>query len=67
MSKGDLTLREAAVIRGWSLGWTNRRIAQALDVSPFTVQEWGRHIRNKLGAHSRAEAVAIWLKAARPV
>jgi DNA-binding CsgD family transcriptional regulator len=58
-SQGRLTRREQEVARLIAAGWTNRQIAQALQISPGTA---GRHIANmflKLGFHARAQ-VASW-------
>ena len=53
-----LSRREAAVLRRLASGHSNQQIAQALYLSPRTVQ---RHVANlylKIGAHYRAEATA---------
>lgn len=53
----ELTDREIEVLEGLSTGFTNKRIAEKLFISPFTVK---RHIENiyvKLQAQSRIELV----------
>ena len=55
---GGLSRREAQVLRLLAAGRSTRVIAQALCLSPRTVQ---RHVANvylKIGAHNRAEATA---------
>ena len=57
-----LSRREVEVLRLLAAGHSNRRIAQALFLSPRTVQ---RHVANaylKIGAHCRAEATAYALR-----
>ncbi|MFN8514132.1 MAG: helix-turn-helix transcriptional regulator [Chloroflexia bacterium] len=57
-----LSPREAEVLGMAGQGGSNQDIAQALFLSPRTVQ---RHIANvylKIGAHNRAEATAYALK-----
>ena len=59
---GHLSTREREVLRLLAAGQSNRRIAQALFLSPRTVQ---RHVANvylKLGAHCRAEAAAYAIR-----
>lgn len=53
----ELTIRETEVLECLSAGYTNKRIAEKLFISPFTVK---RHIENiyvKLQAQSRVELV----------
>jgi DNA-binding CsgD family transcriptional regulator len=45
---------------------TDKQIADALDVSPATVNHHWRHILVKLGVHGRAAAVACLLREASP-
>ena len=57
-----LSRREAEVLRLLAAGHSNRRIAQALFLSPRTVQ---RHVANvylKTGAHCRVEAAAYAIR-----
>jgi DNA-binding NarL/FixJ family response regulator len=51
----QLTPREQEVARFTARGYTNRQIAEALVVSPETVKTHVRHVREKLGVHSKAE------------
>lgn len=60
MALDNLTLRECAVLHGYSKGLSNRAIARELDISPNTVKEYGARIRRRLHVHTRAHAVAIW-------
>lgn len=53
---GTLTGREAEVLRCLAEGRTDREIAQALTISPRTVETHVGAILHKLGARSRAEA-----------
>ena len=62
MSLYDLSIRESAVLVGYSKGMTDAEIAAELELSPHTVHEYGYRIRSKLGARSRAHAVAIWVR-----
>ena len=55
---GGLTQRELEVLREVAAGRTNPQIAAALHLSPKTVGHHVSHLLDKLGAHSRAEAVA---------
>jgi len=53
-----LTAREQEVLQLVAHGYTARRIAQRLTLSPSTVRTHVEHIRDKLGCRTRAEAVA---------
>lgn len=56
-NSGELTVRETEILECLSEGLTNKRIAEKLSISPFTVK---RHIENiyvKLQAMSRVELV----------
>ena len=53
---GTLTRREMEVLRYLAEGRTDREIAQALTISPRTVETHVGTILHKLGAKSRAEA-----------
>ncbi len=53
-----LTPREQEVLRLVAHGFTARRIAQRLSLSPSTIRTHVEHIRDKLGCRTRAEAVA---------
>jgi DNA-binding NarL/FixJ family response regulator len=56
---GLLTARERAVIALIATGRETPQIAQALGVSPATVRTHVRNALSKLGAHTRAQLVAI--------
>lgn len=55
-----LTTREAEVMEAVCTGMTNAEIARALFLSENTVRNHLTHIFARLGAHSRAHAVAVW-------
>jgi DNA-binding CsgD family transcriptional regulator len=59
---GGLTPREQEVLRMVAMGKTGHEIAGALVLSPETVSTHVRNIREKLGARSRAHALAIALR-----
>ncbi len=59
---GGLTPREQEVLRMVAMGKTGQEIAEALVLSPETVSTHVRNIREKLGARSRAHALAIALR-----
>jgi DNA-binding NarL/FixJ family response regulator len=52
-----LTEREGAVLRQIAFGATNREIAQALDISLYTVKQHASAAYRKLNARNRVEAV----------
>lgn len=54
-----LTRREQEVLRRLAAGLTTRAIAEALYISPVTVRNHIQHILEKLGAHSRLQALAV--------
>jgi len=56
-----LTEREREVVRGLRLGYTNGEIAASLGTSVNTVRNQLRSVFRKLGATTRAEAVALSL------
>jgi DNA-binding CsgD family transcriptional regulator len=56
-----LTAREREVLSYLRLGYTNREIAAACGTSPRTVRNQLSTVFEKLGAATRAEAVAISL------
>lgn len=58
---GVLTAREAQVLDLVAAGASNRDVANALFISESTVKVHLRHAYEKLGARSRADAVALWL------
>ena len=53
-----LTRREAEILRLVAGGANTRTVAEQLHVSPSTVRNHVQNILDKLGAHSRLEAVA---------
>jgi DNA-binding NarL/FixJ family response regulator len=54
-----LTRRERAVIALIAVGRETREIAELLHVSPETVRSHVRNAMSKLGAHTRAQLVAL--------
>ena len=56
-SMEQLTPRELEIAGYLKLGWTNRRIAEELVVSPGTVKNHVEHIMAKLGVSDRTQAV----------
>jgi DNA-binding NarL/FixJ family response regulator len=61
-SSRGLTRRERQVLQLVADGLANRQIGQALYVSEDTVKTHIRHVLSKLGATSRANAVAIGIR-----
>ena len=59
---GGLSRREVEVLRLLAIGHSNRQIAQALSLSPRTVQRHVANVYRKIGAHCRAEATAHALR-----
>ena len=55
----ELTTREREVLQLLSTGTSTAALAAALSVTPATTRNHIQSILNKLGAHSRLEAVAI--------
>jgi DNA-binding CsgD family transcriptional regulator len=58
---GVLTAREVQVLDLVAAGASNQAVAKALYISESTVKAHLRHIYEKLGARSRADAVALWI------
>ena len=54
---GELSGREAEVLRRIALGYTNKEIAAQLDISVRTVETYKVRLMEKLNFHSRAEIV----------
>ena len=48
-----LTPRQAEVARMLAMGWSNRRIAEHLGISPHTARHHAQAVLEKLGLHSR--------------
>ncbi len=61
-----LTRREAEIMELLAEGRTNAEIAAELHVTAKTVKNHLHHAYTKLGARSRAEAVALWLSGPTP-
>ncbi|MCP4961540.1 MAG: response regulator transcription factor [Actinomycetia bacterium] len=57
-----LTPREREVLKLLTEGFDGGAIAETLFVSPATVRNHIQHILNKLGVHTRVEAVAFALR-----
>ena len=57
--RADLSPRQHEVLRNASYGHTNREIADLLGISEHTVKRHMRWATLKLGARTRAQAVAI--------
>jgi DNA-binding NarL/FixJ family response regulator len=53
------TPRELEVLRALAAGWTDAEAAARMGVSPATVQTHVRNAKAKLGARTRAQAVAM--------
>lgn len=58
-AEAALTSRELEVLRLLAEGMPPKEIARELVISPKTVASHAQHVLAKLGAHSRAEAVAL--------
>jgi DNA-binding NarL/FixJ family response regulator len=59
---GTLTAREQEVLHLLAEGLTDREIAEALTVSPRTVETHVSSVLHKLGARNRAEASRRYLE-----
>jgi DNA-binding NarL/FixJ family response regulator len=62
-----LTARERAVIALIAMGYETRELADALHISPATVRTHVRNSMTKLGAHTRAQLVAVAMDGHEPV
>lgn len=58
---GSLTSREREVLNLLARGMSNRDIAEELVITNKTVKNHLSRIYEKIGVHSRAEAIALWL------
>jgi DNA-binding NarL/FixJ family response regulator len=58
---GSLTAREREVLNLLARGLSNRDIAEQLVITNKTVKNHLSRIYEKIGVHSRAEAIALWL------
>ena len=56
-----LTAREREVLNLLARGMSNRDIAEELVITNKTVKNHLSRIYEKIGVHSRAEAIALWL------
>jgi PAS domain S-box-containing protein len=59
---GQLTLREQESLRLVALGMTTTAAAERLGISPETVRTHVRNAMNKLGARTRAQAIAVAMR-----
>jgi PAS domain S-box-containing protein len=59
---GQLTLREQESLRLVALGLTTSAAADRLGISPETVRTHVRNAMNKLGARTRAQAIAVAMR-----
>jgi two-component system, NarL family, response regulator NreC len=69
---GELSDREEEVLRGVALGYTNKELANQLEISVKTVETYKVRLGQKLGLTSRAEMVRYalrqgWLNETRPL
>ena len=62
-TRPDLSLRERVVLTAIARGDSTDEVAGALGISPHTVRTYVKSSRRKLGARTRAHAVAIALAA----
>ena len=58
---GTLTRRELEVLSLLAAGQSNKQIAESQSVSPNTVKFHVRNLFEKLGVHSRSQAIALYL------
>ena len=58
---GSLTAREREILNLLARGRSNREIAEELLITNKTVKNHLSRIYEKIGVHSRAEAIALWL------
>ncbi len=58
----QLTPREREILQMIAAGLTDREIAKRLVLSPATARTHARNLIGKLGAHTRAQAVAIAIR-----
>jgi PAS domain S-box-containing protein len=59
---GQLTLREQESLRLVAMGMTTTAAAERLGISPETVRTHVRNAMNKLGARTRAQAIAVAMR-----
>lgn len=58
-ARGPLSDRERQILRLTAEGLQGPEIAQRLGLSHWTVQDYDRSIRRKLGTHTKAQAVHV--------
>jgi DNA-binding NarL/FixJ family response regulator len=61
LGMGSLTTREREVLNLLARGMSNAAIAEELFITNKTVKNHLSRIYEKIGVHSRAEAIALWL------
>ena len=61
LGMGSLTAREREVLNLLARGMSNAGIAEELVITNKTVKNHLSRIYEKIGVHSRAEAIALWL------
>jgi PAS domain S-box-containing protein len=59
---GQLTMREQESLRLVAMGMTTMAAAERLGISPETVRTHVRNAMNKLGARTRAQAIAVAMR-----
>ena len=59
------TRRETEILGLISLGYTDKAVALSLGISGKTVETHLRRVFLRLGIHSRAAAIAVWLSSYR--
>ena len=57
-----LTSREKSILTLIGSGKTTKEIASSLELSPFTIADYRKHISRKLSLHSTAELIAYALR-----
>ena len=67
LGMGSLTSREREVLNLLARGMSNAAIAEELFITNKTVKNHLSRIYEKIGVHSRAEAIALWLGVAGPL
>ena len=60
--RNELSAREETVIKLFSEGYTSEQAATRLGVSVNTIKTYSTRLCDKLGAHTRAQAVAKWMQ-----
>jgi DNA-binding CsgD family transcriptional regulator len=65
-AENTLTRREMEVLEKIGQGKTSRQIAEALNLSVYTVNNHRKHICKKIGLHSTAQLVAFAVMQSQP-